>query len=262
MIDGFLSSIGLNDNERRVYIYLLSHGSSIASIISKRLGIKRPTIYQALESLEERGFVSKVVKNNVSHFDTEDTQCITNFCEAEIVAAQELTQRSKSIQKELKDIQKNPRNITDESQEKIQYYEGLAAVTDLIDETLEEDCDEQLCFGLNGYHTDHAGNDWNYYTETRVKNGIRVKSIQPNSHHAIAYQKRDASELRQTFLVPEKDFPSDCEINIMGDMIAMLSVRGKNPIGMKIYNKSMAQALRSIFLLAWERAKDYNEELE
>jgi len=41
-------------------------------------------------------------------------------------------------------------------------------------------------------------------------------------------------------------------------MIAMFSTRGREPSGMKLYNPDMAEALRSIFNLAWQKSEDYD----
>jgi hypothetical protein len=144
---------------------------------------------------------------------------------------------------------------------KIKYYQGLEAVTDLISETLEEKGDEQLCFGLNSYHSELAGDDWVDYTKKRIEKGMRVKSIQPDTGAAVAYKSRDAKELRETLLVPESRFPGNCEINIIGDMLAIFTTHGTEAMGMKMYNRDIAQALRSLFSLGWEKAQEYNKKL-
>ena len=261
MIESFLRNIGLNNNEILIYLYLMAHSNSIASIIAKRVGLKRPTVYQALESLEKIGLVSSFIKNGTMHFDAEDTQVIVDLCDENLVQMNQLKEKAISVRKELNKLRNGPHGIAEESHEKIKYYEGLAAVTDLIDKTLDESEKEQLCFGINRYHIELAGNDWQTYTMNRVSRGMAVKSIQPDTDDAIAYKKRDKKELRKTRLVPKKKFPVECEINIIGDMIAMFSFHGKVPTGMKLHNKDMAQTLRSLFLLAWERAEEYDKGL-
>jgi len=143
---------------------------------------------------------------------------------------------------------------------KITYYEGIEAVGNLIEETLHEPTKEQLCFGLNEYHTKIHSDDWGDYTQERVDKGIFVKSIQPDIPAAIEYAKRDGKELRTTKLVSHKDFPAHCEVNIMGDMVALFTTKGDKPSGMKMYNKYMADTLRSLFHLAWEKTENKKED--
>ncbi len=253
--------MGLSENEIRVYLYLLTHGESIAGVVTKRLAMKRATVYQTLEALENKELVNSFTKNKVAHFDAVEPEDIVELCEQKVFQMQKLKEKAGLLKNEMKQLRDKGKMPKLEIRGKIKYYEGLEAVTDLINETLDEKSQEQLCFGLNTYHTDLSGDDWGDYTKKRVKRCMKVKSIQPDTQNAIEYKGRDGDELRTTRLVPKERFPGTSEINIIGDMIAMFTVRGDVPMGMKLYNKDLAQALRSIFNLAWERAKKYDEEL-
>ena len=258
MIESFLKNLGLSDNEIKVYLYLLTHGESIASVIAKRLDVKRATVYPILESLEKQELISTFEKNGTMHFDAVEPEDIIYVCDQRVNQMKRLKERAEGLHKEFRKLRDQGKMPKLEIRGKIKYYEGLEAVTGLIEETLDEKENEQLCFGLNTYHTELSGTDWGDYTKKRVKKGMKVRSIQPDTKEAIAYKKRDTDELRETRLVPRKDFPGESEINIIGNMIAMFTMRGKSPMGMKMYNKDLAQALRSIFELAWERAEHYD----
>ncbi len=259
MIESFLQSLGLTDTETRVYLYLLTHGESIASIVAKRLGLKRASVYQILETLEAKQIIVQFNKNNVAHFDSVDPDDLVLLCEERVNQMQRLKQKAETLKTEFKKLREKGKMPTLEIRGKIKYYQGLEAVTQLIDETLKEKSSEQLCFGLNTYHTELAGDDWGDYTEKRVSKGIHVQSIQPDTDAAIAYKARDKKELRETRLVPHSKFPGKCEINIIGDMVAMFSTGTHEQMGMKMYNKDLAEALRSLFHLAWERSEFYDK---
>lgn len=259
IIETFLRNLGLNENEVKVYLYLLTHGESIASVIAKRLEMKRVTVYSTLESLEKKSIIQSFIKNNVAHFDAIEPDDIVELCEQKVNEMQRLRQKADTLKDEFRKLREKGRMPKLEIRGKIKYYEGLEAVTDLIGETLDVKEKEQLCFGLNSYHTELAGDDWGRYTEKRVQKGMRVRSIQPDTEAAIEYKSRDAKELRDTRLVPHGNFPGNCEINLIGDMIAMFTTREKSAMGMKMYSPDMAQALRSLFNLAWERAEFYDK---
>ncbi len=53
-----LLQLGLNEKEAKVYLLLLKVGASPASVLAKRLQMKRATIYSTLQSLEEKALVS------------------------------------------------------------------------------------------------------------------------------------------------------------------------------------------------------------
>ena len=258
MIEGFLRSLGLSENELRVYLYLLSHGESIASIIAKRLEIKRATIYPVLESLEKQELIHTFEKNGTMHFDAVEPEDIIYLCEQRVHEMKRLKEKAEGLHKEFKRLREQGKIPKLEIRGKIKYYEGLEAVTGLIEETLDEKQTEQQCFGLNTYHTELSSDDWVTYTKKRVKKGMKVRSIQPDTEEAVQYKARDKDELRETRLVPKKQFPGGSEINIIGDMVAMFTMQGKQPMGMKLYNKELACALRSLFELAWERSEHYD----
>lgn len=54
---GRLVELGLTPTEARAYVALLQHGSSNAATVAQRAGVPRPKVYEALGSLERRGFV-------------------------------------------------------------------------------------------------------------------------------------------------------------------------------------------------------------
>lgn len=259
MIESFLQTLGLTENETRVYLYLLTHGESIASIISKRLGIKRASVYQVLESLEAKELIVQFSKNNVAYFDSVDPDDLVGLCEQRVNQMQRLKKKAEILKGEFKRLREKGKMPTLEIRGKIKYFQGLEAVTQLIEETLKEKEDIQLCFGLNTYHAELAGDDWGEYTKKRVEKGMSVKSIQPDTQAAVEYKARDKTELRETRLVPHDKFPGKCEINIIGDMIAMFTTGRYEPMGMKMYSKDLAEALRSLFNLAWERAGEYDK---
>lgn len=217
-------------------MYLLTHGESIASIIAKRLDMKRATMYPILESLEKQELVSTFEKNGTMHFDAVEPEDIVFVCEQRVSQMQRLKEKAEGLHKEFRKLRDQGKMPKLEIRGKVKYYEGLDAVTDLINETLDEKEKEQLCFGLNTFHTELSGHDWQDYTKKRVKKGMKVRSIQPDKDEAVDYKKRDKDELRETRLVPKKQFPGDSEINIIGDMIAMFTMKGQTPMGMKLYS--------------------------
>jgi sugar-specific transcriptional regulator TrmB len=261
-IQSFFDKLGLTQNERSIYLFLLSYGSTIASIVSKRLKIKRVTAYAVLESLSKKNLVSVYERDRVKYFEAASPEELVTICKEKSRQARRLEEMSEKIVSELEKIQREKIKPVLEVTGKIKYYQGLEAVKKLIYETLEEDSKEQLCFGLNKYHTDHLWDDWKEYTRKRATKEMRVRSIQPDIVAAKEYKKRDLEELRETRLVPNKKFPAECELNIIDDMIAIFTSHGNEPTGAKIYNKDMAQVLRSLFELAWEKAGEYDKTMQ
>jgi len=261
MINTFFKKFGLTKNEQDIYLYLLENGNSIASMIAKRLGIKRVTVYAALETLEKKNLLNSFQKNDVSYFESVSPDEILNICNRQVEKDLELKKQAEKAILELKKLENKQIKPVFEVQGKIKYYQGLDAVKKLINETLDEGPKEQLCFGLNKYHADHLWDDWKVYTKKRASIGMNVRSLQPDTKPAKEYKKRDKDELRVTKLIPNKKFPAECELNIIGDMIAIFSSHGEEPTGMKLYNKDIARTFKSLFELGWEKADEYDKKI-
>jgi len=104
IIENFLHNLGLNTNEIKVYLYLLSHGESIASIIAKRTELKRPAVYATLESLEQKDMIISFVKNDVNHFDAIEPEDIVEVCENKVNEMSRLAKKASSLKHEFKKI--------------------------------------------------------------------------------------------------------------------------------------------------------------
>jgi sugar-specific transcriptional regulator TrmB len=259
MFSPLFHRLGLTKNEEQIYLFLLEYGAAVASTVGKRLGIKRLTAYAALESLEKKGLAETYVKHKVTYFEAVGPDALVNLTQRKVNEAEMLQKEVRAAAQERKKLEEKHHKPVVEVRGKMRFYQGLEAVQGLIDETLVEDEKEQLCFGLNSYHVEHPSEDWGKYTKLRVEKGMHVRSIQPDIEAAKEYKARDRKELRETRLVPHSEFPADCELNVIGDMIALFSTHGDEPVGMKLYNKDFSRVLTSLFELAWRKSSDYNK---
>jgi len=63
-----LEKIGLSRNESAVFLSLLKLGTATADEITKKTGIYRRGVYEALEKLEEKSLITSVIKDYKKHF--------------------------------------------------------------------------------------------------------------------------------------------------------------------------------------------------
>ena len=62
MKDDVLTEIGLSDSEKKVYLALLELGDSTRSDIVNRAKVTGSKVYELLEKLQDKGFVSIYLK--------------------------------------------------------------------------------------------------------------------------------------------------------------------------------------------------------
>ena len=60
-----LKRLGMNENEIKIYLFLLKTGTSTAPEISKNTGIDKATIYRGLDNLMKLGFVGETVIDKI-----------------------------------------------------------------------------------------------------------------------------------------------------------------------------------------------------
>lgn len=259
MIEDFLKYFWVNNQEIKIYVFLLSFGESIASIISKKTATNRNSIYSYLKSLEEKWLIVSFEKNWVLYFKARDIWDIIWLFEKKERELKFMREKAQNLQNEFEKI-KNKQLVPEfEFESKVKYFEWVEEISLFLDSTLDKNEKEILCFWINDYHTDMNLEDWERYTDKRVNNWIKVKSIQPNSKLYKSYKSRDKDELRETRLVPVDRFNAPYEFNIIDDTIAIISSIDNKPVAMEIKNSFLADAMKKIFMLAWEKAKDYDD---
>ncbi len=100
-----LKELGLTNNEIEVYLTLLRKGSISVNEIAERSGLHRQAVYDALDRLLEKGFVSFVTKNNKKYFQGINPEKIMEFIK-------EKEEKFRSILPELINLTKLPREDT------------------------------------------------------------------------------------------------------------------------------------------------------
>jgi len=70
----WLQSIGLNEKQQQLYLYLLEHGSLAASQLAQELGEQRTNVYLLVDALAERGLVEKDESLPVAQFKVTNPQ--------------------------------------------------------------------------------------------------------------------------------------------------------------------------------------------
>jgi sugar-specific transcriptional regulator TrmB len=250
--------LNCSETQAKLYAMLLETGPTIASMLAKRAGVKRVTVYGALEGLVQKGIVETYKKNNVSYYQAADPEVIANLIDLQFEDEKRFNKRMHKTVQELKKKRAKTVEHIIEVKNVLRYYEGEEAVKTLIQETLNLPSKTQYCIGLSGYHSLKISGEWKSYINSRVKKGMKVLSIQADTNEGKNYKKRDNDELRETRLIPADKCPESGELNIIGDHIILYTSEGKETLGVKIVNKKIAQILKKVFELSWE----HSEELE
>lgn len=242
-IKEILKQINIEGKRAEVYLACLESGGSTAYLIAKKIGLKRPTVYDIINQLMKEGLVYKSIRGNIKYYSPADPQILFN-------KLKEKEEKVKSIMPHLQNLYNSPK-----SKPLIRYFEGKEGIREMYEDSLRnlKKGDEILAY----VGEDTLQNMPEYaedYINRRVEKNIRLRGIYKKSPEIMRYMKNNQSQLRDAKFLEEKDFPVSNETNIYKNKVAIASF-GTEMFGMIIESEEIARSQKAIFELAWKGAE-------
>ncbi|MFT7184118.1 MAG: sugar-specific transcriptional regulator TrmB [Oceanicoccus sp.] len=243
MLERDLNTLGLNDEESKVYLTVLGLGGSYASTIANKAGVARVNCYYVLESLRKKGLITINLKENVKFFVAEPPQVLINQMEEKYNTARKLVPQLMALTSEhgFKPV--------------IRTYEGVDGIKSIFDQTLSAESE------VLGYTNLEALGELlpEYlpaYTEKLVKKKTKVRWLSPSSEKSreflkTFYPKNFPPELVEILFVNPKEFAFENQIAIYDNKVAITSLNPDELIGVLIESSVYARTQRAVFNLSW-----------
>ncbi|MFA5888208.1 MAG: helix-turn-helix domain-containing protein [Candidatus Nanoarchaeia archaeon] len=228
-----LTASGLTKAEARIYAALVELGKAQAGALSRKTGIHRRNVYDALERLIEKGFASFIRENNKRFYMASEPQKIIDSIDAKKEALLSVIP-----------LLEQKFNAVKQKQETL-FYKGVEGLKSVFDDQLNyrEILAISPAFAAKAalpYYMKH-------YTNVRIKKKIMMKMIYTGG---IRGKQMPMCEIRHL----PKHYESPVSLNIYGDNAAII-VWGIEPAAILISNKEVARAFRNYFELMWKIAK-------
>jgi sugar-specific transcriptional regulator TrmB len=241
-----LEKIGLKEREARVYLALLQRGPSLANPLAKLTHIVRSSIYDYLNILLEKGFVSYFIKNGKKYFQAIPPERIIDKFREEKSNEEEAILNAVS---EIKKFQHIYQSETD-----VEVFEGKEGLKSAFSLVLKEKPAEILVHGSSGISYKVLPFFMEHWHEERVRLGIPMRIIfndVPEAHERI--KKGPPMELMK------HKFSSMKNLSLIGtlifrDNILIHILYPKAPVGIIIKNKDLSEVYRKEFALLWKNA--------
>ncbi len=240
-----LERLGLNRNEAKVYLGLLTLGQATAAELVKHVGTHRNIVYDNLEKLIEKGLVSYISEGPKRTFIAEDPQTILDFLQSKRVA---IDKEEKMAQELIPDISKLLRST--KSKQEAYLFRGVKGVKKVLGMVLESD--EYYCIGITNASVDLLG-------ATYWKNfNLKVDARKIKEHLLVNPDFRNIINIRSTALRKQRVLPPQMsqmtEILVFSGKAAMF-VYSEVPIVVLIDDPHIAEAFRKQFSVLWAFAK-------
>lgn len=251
MIQEFLTQIGLSDKEAKVYLTLLQIGTNAVNLVAKKSGLGRTTVYSVLETLDKKGFVNFFDKNGVHYYTAERPEMILSIFDKEERELNIRRNKFRHLMPEFLSLISSNRQMP-----KVKYFDGIDGIKKIYEDTLQTG-EDKFAYSCVFEIEDNELRNWlDEYVCRRVKKGIKAQAIFPDTPEARKHVKNDKKYLRESKLVPQKDFPFKSEINIYGNKIASICLT-KPYYGVIVESREIVETQRSIFKLAWLGAGNF-----
>lgn len=235
-----LQNLGLNEKEAKVYLACLELGSATVQEVSDKAGVKRTSVYNFLEDMKARGFITEVKHGKRILLIAEDPHALLKKADEQKKQLEEMLPEFLSIY-----------NLPGEKP-KVKFYQGAEGLKRVYEDTLKEGGPIYL---VSDYERmfEAIESEWMWeYAKRRTEKNIKAFSIAKEGTRAQEVKKQDIEQLRETRLLKEVDF--ETEINIYGDKVALLSFR-RPYAGVIIEDRAIAQTLKSMWKIIWSQAK-------
>lgn len=235
-----LQNLGLNEKEAKVYLACLELGSATVQEVSDKAGVKRTSVYNFLEDMKVRGFITEVKHGKRILLTAEDPHTLLKKADEQKKQLEEMLPEFLSIY-----------NLPGEKP-KVKFYQGIEGLKRIYEDTFKEGGPMYL---ISDYERMFEAIDpeWMWqYAKKRTEKGIKAFSIAKEGTRGQEVKKRDTQQLRETRFIKDVNF--ETEINIYGNKVALLSFR-RPYAGVIIEDRAITQTLRSMWKIIWNQAK-------
>lgn len=251
MLKQVLESLDLTPKEIKLFLKLFELGTQPASHLARICEMPRNTVRSILDKLIKEGLIIKTKRANTQYYATEKQEnIIHNLKIRKAKLNEEFEKKITLLQKYGKELSLQNHSL---NHPQITFYEGISGLQKVYEDTLTAKnglkswaCYEPLVNFDETYFQD--------YFKRRARKKIHMQSIHPDTPAARQAQKRDKQELRKSILVPKEKFNIQPEIQVYNNKVNITSWKEK--LGIIIESEEIAQAMKMIFDLSYEGAKN------
>ena len=234
-----LEKIGLNEKEAKVYLALLELGTASAYGIAPKANLKRPITYIVLESLMQKGLVTRVPQVRKALYVAEDP----NKLLGEVRHKEELLKRFMPSLEVLYNARKE--------KPRVQLFEGIAGIRSVYEKVLASG-EEVLFFGTGEGVQKHDPEWVQLFLKRIQEQHVPVKDIIMQNPRNVGYIQLFKNTSYLLRYMP-KGFTVPADSVIFGDNVGLFSFR-PTIFCVLITSKDLSSLMRTWHAMAWESA--------
>lgn len=234
-----LKTIGFEEKEVEIYLFLLKKGPVSQQVISDETRILRQTVYDLSNKMEIKGYISSTIIGRRKVYSAVSPELLLKQIKEK---EEEFTQ----IIPELNKLKQETCNVYSES------FIGMSGLKNLINMTLDSQTD--ILWIANKSINDNVlqGYYWHNYAKKREENKIPIKLlIEPTNKKDWDTDIKSKRETRRSNIVKGMD----SSFIMFDDNVIMYSLVGGDLFGILIKDKSIKESLEKMFYSFWKNGK-------
>ena len=229
-----LLHIGLTKTEAKLYVMLLELSKAQAGILSRKTGIHRRSVYDALDRLIEKGLVSYIKENDKRYYLPTDPKRVQEIIDEQ---KNEISQIMPALQ---------ARFMEQAQKQETLFYRGLEGIKTIFEDQIRDGKDVYI-IGASHQAKELLRFYLPHYTDKRIKKKIKLHALYAGERHSTAVPWAQVRYLPASFA-------SLVSTSIYGDKIAIV-VWMHDPVGILIKQPEVAKAFKNYFELLWKMGK-------
>lgn len=245
-----LKKVGLTQGEIKLYSTLIDLGESTRKELVKKSGISPSKIYDVANRLIEKGIISSIKKDGLTHFSAANPQRIKDYVENK---KQEIEKERELIDDMLPELISRYNKTEEQTDVEVFYgWEGMKTAYDDIIDSMGKD-DVNYVFGASqGFDSEQANRFYNQYHIKKKKKGYATKII----------FNEDVRENKERMKLLN-EYPNEIrflynntftEINLYKHKVLIIFLL-KKPMVIRIKNQEAANSFKTFFDSLWKYAK-------
>ncbi len=232
-----LEQMGLTRTEAKIYLFLLSRGSSPQGEITKGVQLHRRTVYDVLARLVEKGVLSSITKNNRLYYEAVRPERFREM----------LHERESALSTALPKL--NAMFSAQSAKEQVKIFTGKHGLKAMFDDQIVEG-KPLLIMGASPSAQSMLEYYFKAFDRRRAEKKIKAKIVIDRSLKG-KFKRIPLAEVRY---IPE-EIGSVASTNIYGDKVAIIIWNELTPVAVLIESKPIADSYRKFFEVVWEKAK-------
>jgi hypothetical protein len=137
---------------------------------------------------------------------------------------------------------------------RVTYYSGFDGIEEVYMDMLKTKKEIIAYEDLEHLYQGLPKRIFDWFPKERAKRDILIRTISRDSPTAREFSKRNRGLLRETKFIKVWDMKTD--INIYGNKIALMDLRGNPPFCVLIENSNLADTMRIVWQSLWDKIMD------